>query len=214
MKTLIKRTRLLAMVAALTPISASYAIPISYTNLASFDTVSSTSIIEDFNGPGLIYDAAISSFSSNSITYTGLAGVPFPNVYLASGSVNAAGGSTILTANGDEDFSLTFSSGVSAIGFDTYDNNIGGVTISVFDESDVFLGSFLQDHAENQVGFFGVVSDVNIGSLRWTGVGGAQVNTGIDNIRLGTIIGVAEPSSVALFALGLTVVGYTRRKKR
>ena len=184
--------------------------PVFYTDLASFSAASTTTLVEDFNGPGLTYDVALASFSSNGITYTGLGGVPFPNVYLASGSINTAGGSTILAGNGQEDFRLDFDAGVSAIGLDTYDNNLGGITVSIFDESGGILGSILQDHAEHQVGFLGMVSDVNIGSLRWTGTSGGIVNTGLDNVRLGTIVSVPEPTTLVLLVLGLAGMGLRR----
>jgi len=80
-----------------------------------FDTAASTTVLEDFEGV-VPKDTPLASFVSNGVTYTGLAGSPFPNVWVASPGYNNFGAgvtqpttTSILVANGDEDFTLGFS---------------------------------------------------------------------------------------------------------
>ena len=210
-----KSIGLLAALAIMAPMSAQ-AVPTTYADLASFEADSTITLTDDFNGSGLTYNTPLASFSSNGVTYTGLAGDPTPNVYLVAGALESgAGGSTILAANGQEDFRLDFGTGVSAVGLDTYTNGLGAITITLVDvNNDSFV--FSHDHAITEAGFFGVVSTVDIASLRWTASQGHLINTGIDNVRIGTAgaADVAEPATLALLGLGLLGVGARRRQVR
>jgi hypothetical protein len=97
-----------------------------------------------------------------------------------------------LMANGNEVIDLTFSSGPhGAIGFDTITNSYAPPTVTVFGLQDVVLASFVLTQAPNTYGFFGVVSDVPIGRVRWAAVGGGAENTVLDNVLLGEMLPVA-----------------------
>ena len=110
---------------------------ILYLTKASFDSAASTTVLEDFEGI-TPKDTPLASFVSNGVTYTGLAGAPSPNVWVASpGYSNFGAGvaqptsTSILTANGDEDFTIDFSTPPLAVGFDVYFNGLGTVTTRV-----------------------------------------------------------------------------------
>jgi hypothetical protein len=179
-----------------------------YSDLATFNLHSTTTLIETFEGV-TPKNTLLASFSSNGVTYTGLAGTPTANVFvIAAGAVNfatPATSSSVLTANGDEDFTLDFDTPSRAVGFDTYINTFGPATIRVYADSGL-LDTYVHSHDPTTVGFLGIVSDVPIYQIRWTTVNGGAVNTGIDNVRTG----VPEPASVMLLA-GLLVSVLRRR---
>lgn len=179
----------------------------------------SLAVYEDFEGVSP-KDAALSSFTSGVVTYTGETG---SNVFVSSpGYANyGISGSTIssiLTSNGDEDYTLTFSQTVKRIGFDTYTidaagapNSVGGappVELTVVTTAGTFTHSVVAG-PDNQ-GFVGVVSDEAILSVNWYGRLGGVRNTGIDNVRLSEA--VPEPGTMAALGLGLAALGRKRRK--
>ena len=63
-----------------------------YTDVVLFNAASSTALVEDFEviAP-TVKDTALASFTHNGNTYTGLAGSPFPNVFVASSSRDRSG---------------------------------------------------------------------------------------------------------------------------
>src|SRR5262245_22552395 len=92
---------------------------IFFTNQSAFNAAATTSLVETFEAI-VPTQSPIPSFSSNGITYTGFAGTPFPNVYIATaGFTNFSVvpiTSNVLTANGDEDITLDLASPKTAIG--------------------------------------------------------------------------------------------------
>ncbi|NES72575.1 MAG: hypothetical protein F6K24_48970 [Okeania sp. SIO2D1] len=192
-----------------------HASTMSVTDFNAFDALTNTNLVEDFEAFSQ-KDQPLPSFVSNGNTYTGLAGFPYSNVWVSSPGYTNYGvpvtTSSILTANGDEDFTVEFGTPTEAVGFDTYLNAFGPATVSVFGTTGI-LDTFVLSHDPTTVGFLGILASEEISSIRWTTVNGGIINTGIDNILQGTEIESAstpEPKSVlSLVALG--VLGFGSR---
>lgn len=211
-----------ALLALATLAQRSPASVVVYGDLPSFNAATNTTLIEDFEDPAIPHDTPLAGFVHNGNTYTGLGGSPFPNVYDASAGYTNFGvpvtTSSVLTANGDEDFTVAFGAPPRALGFDTYlnrftfpDGHQGHV--EVFGTSGL-LATVNVDHDPTMVGFLGLVADEPITSIRWTTVGGGQINTGIDNIREGTLA-TPEPASLLLLGIGIAgMAGYAWRRKQ
>ena len=183
-----------------------------YTDVVSFDAASNTTLVEDFEA-FVPKNTILANFVSNGNTYTGLAGAPGANVFVAAAGFTNFGvpitTSTVLTANGDEDFTVDFGSPSTAVGFDTYLNRFGSATVQVFGSGGL-LDTFILSHDPTMIGFLGITSTESITSIRWTTVLGRTINTGIDNILQGTA--VPEPTTLLLLGLGLAGLGFTRRR--
>lgn len=186
-----------------------------YTDILSFDAASNTVVVEDFeNVAPTPTDTAVSFFTNNGNTYTGITSAPFAaNVWVATPPYNNFGvvptTSAILTATGDEDFRVDFGTPSTAVGFDTYLNGLGPATVQVFGSGGL-LGSFNPAHDPTIIGFLGITSSEAITAIQWTTTLGRTKNTGIDNIRQGTA--VAEPTTLLLLGLGIAGLGFARRR--
>ena len=170
-------------------ISADAAILTYYTAKASFVAATNPVIVEDFESAPA--EQVLASLARPVGTFTGYAGTPGPNVYISLASYTNFGvpgpvGSRVITANGDEDFELFLATPTSNIGFDTYLNQFSPATIRLYGAGHVLLDTYTHNHNPAQVGFFGVISGVAIASIRWTTSIGRSINTGYDNIRIGT----------------------------
>lgn len=178
---------------------------------------------ETFETVPIAKDAASTGFTQSGITYTPLAGVRTINLWVSSpGYTNYGAGlnpttSSILTANGDEWFRLTFASSVYGFGLDAYYNGLGPATTSFFNGS-TLLGSVSYNGAA-VIGFAGFLSTLSapITSVEFQSTLGGQLNTGIDNVMIfdAAVTTAPEPASVALTAtglLGLIAVGRRRRR--
>jgi hypothetical protein len=190
---------------------------IFFTDFNSFNEVTKTTVVENFESSSLTIDTFLPPFVSNGNTYTGFAGQPFPNVYIVPPSANSAFlfpiTSNVLSANGDEDFTVDFGSPTRVLGFDTYLNGFGPATVQVFGNSGL-LDTFSLSHDPTTVGFLGIVADEPVTSIRWTTVNGGIVNTGIDNIRQGTVLSasVPEPSTILGSSIALGFGTFLKRK--
>ncbi len=184
----------------------------------SFEASNVISIFETFD---LVTpkDAPISFFTSQGVTYTGIGGSHGGNVWVTGKAYNnfcvpVPAGASVLTATGDEDFTIamSFVGPITAVGFDTYLNRDGAVTIQV-ENADGWTTTSLS-HDPETIGFFGVSSDSPISTIRWsspvTPGGSQQVNTGIDSVQIGV---VPVPAAVLLGLLGLGVAGVKLRKR-
>lgn len=101
--------------------------------------------------------------------------------------------------------------------FDTYLNKYGPATIRAYGSSDL-VGANTLNQDSTKIGFWGVTFGYEaITSIRWNTIKGGQVNTGIDNIRMGSfnqpLPAVPEPSALALFGLGLASFAWMGRRR-
>jgi hypothetical protein len=202
-------------VLALAFVAPSHATSISfYLTKPLFDSAVTTTLLEDFEAFAP-KDTALASFVSKGVTYTGLAGSPFPNVWVASpGYSNFGVGvpqpttTSILVANGDEDFRMDFSMNPLAVGFDVYFNGLGQVETTV--KTGAITFTFTDLRGLNNVGFYGFISSDPITSVEFKSTFGGRLNTGVDNIVIATA--VPEPATLALFGGGLVALRARRRK--
>ncbi|MFO0873647.1 MAG: hypothetical protein U0575_06700 [Phycisphaerales bacterium] len=123
------------------------------------------------------------TWTVNDVSFTGHAGEPFPNIFVADfGSPFGTG--NWLVANGDEDIDIVPLASPTAFAFDAASNAFGTATIRVFDVDGAQIGMFVVPI--DTAGFVGVTSIVPIGRVNFTSVLGALVNTGFDTVRLAT----------------------------
>lgn len=206
----------------LTLITHAQAAPVYFGDKASFDAGTNSTLVEDFLGfaDGSTNDFG-NSFTSNGITYTRLTGtvgtqkllVVENNPFFGPGGLT----SHVLTDNNQDHWRMDFVSQTTAVGFDTYLNDVDGsgafaapeAIIQIFDTSNSLIDTFVHTHAANVVGFFGVLAGQEIGSIVWLTTGGNVENTGITNIVQGS--SVPTPGALALLGLGLIGLGTARR---
>lgn len=213
-----------AFAAVLTPSTGALAAVVFYTTEASFNAAApGATLVEDFSGAP-IKDAPLFSLVLPSGTYTGLAGSPFPNVFVSSPGYNnygAAVGTTtqfILTANGDENLVAgSLATAATAVGFDTFFNGLGPLTLSVFGPGNVFLDSITfvtgLDPATGLAdkGYLGFTSTTPIAGFQFESTNGGTLNTGFTDI---SIAAVPEPSTWAMMILGFAGVGFMAYRRR
>lgn len=188
-----------------------------FTDFDTFNEVTESSLVEDFEAFSP-KDRALPSFVSNNNTYIGLAGARFPNVWVSSPGYRNYGvpvtTSSILTATGDEDFRIEFGTPTEAVGFDTYINAFGPANVEVFGATGL-LDTFELNHDPSTVGFLGILASEEISSIRWYSTNGGIVNTGIDNIIQGSSRSVPEPTSaISLITFGVLGVGSRLLKRK
>jgi len=187
-----------------------------YLGLAGFqaDGGAGSILVEDFESV-VPKDTALPSFTSNGITYTGTQ-ASSPNVWVASPGYTNFGvpvtTSSVLTANGPEDFRIDLSTPATAIGFDVYYNGIDTVDLSFLDKDGNFLAG-MSSGAPAGLGFMGIwLSYDQIYSVTFHSTGGERINTGIDNVRM-VAAPVPAPGTILLGALGTGLVGWMRRRR-
>ena len=178
-------------------------------------------VYEDFEGIAP-KDTSLASITSAGITYAPVVG----NVFVSSpGYVNygipGATTSSILTANGNEHFTISPSFTVRSIGFDIYTINEAGNPNSVPGANPVIVSVttvgppviLILPAPVGNFGFLGIVSDDPISSVTWEADLGGVRNTGIDNVRLAEYA-VPEPGTLLLIGSGLTGLALRRRRKQ
>jgi hypothetical protein len=195
-----------------------------YTNESAFTAASSAVLLDDFEAFAT-KDTALASIISQGVTYTAYAGFPTPNVWVASPGYSNFGPAvpqptttSILTANGDEDFiGGSFATAAYALGFDVYLNGLGAASVEFF-SGVTSLGTINFAPAANGVEFAGITSTTAITSFHFVSTLGGQINTGIDNVRVAaSATSVPDTGSLLMYAAipGLILVQrLTRRRTR
>lgn len=164
-----------------------------YSDLEAFQSAANTSVVETFESFTPTSTTLFNPQTFGDITITPLGGTPAPNLFifppeLGNGSdFGVPLTSNVLTANGNEDFELTFATPPTAVGFDTITNfSTTKPLVRVYDTNDVLIGTYSLTQSPASFGFVGITSNVPIGKIRWTAFQGEVQDTAIDNIQVGT----------------------------
>jgi hypothetical protein len=186
-----------------------------------FDAATTNTVVEDFESV-VPTDSPLASFTRNGISYTGLQdpAIVTPNVWVASAGYTNFGipgttTSAILTSTGYELFEIDLSgTPARAVGFDVYLNGDGPVTTRYYDGGNNLMHQLIDARGPGAVLFVGVIADTPIHRIEWASavVPGQQVNTGLDNLRLGTPV-IPAPGAILLGSLGTFLVGWLRRRR-
>jgi hypothetical protein len=197
--------------APIAALAATIAIPVTASPLIAF---------EDFETASP-KDTSLAGLVTNVGTFTPDPGL---NVFVSSpGYTNFGPGlnptaSSILTANGDEGWTLDLAFPAAYIEVTFFLNDLGPATFRLFDASNTQIGSFnfsdssLDDNKQTIVFSY---SENRIVRATWESTLGGRLNTGWDDITIAQIAGgVPEPSSWALLITGFGLTGLALRRQQ
>jgi hypothetical protein len=189
----------------------------TYTASASFLANTTTTNLALFDG--LTTGSRGAALTTNGITITSLpGGHAIHDVYIApAGNVyfDVPNSSAVLTANGDENFRFQLAAGgtFGSIGFDFYSNPYNAPVFALFDSSAALIQSIAVPQAVSSLGFIGFTSTTPIAYITTTVDRGWRVDTGYDNLRIGSVTAVPEPHAGWLLLAGLAAgAGLMRRR--
>ena len=195
--------------AALLSANAAQAAATLYTSGAAFDLASTTDTLATFEG--------LPTGVLGSPLVTGGARVSGPIYIAPAGSAffGVPNTSQVLTANGDENWTITSDGGASfsAIGFDYYTNPFAASTFTLHAAGGAVIASFTVAQTPSTLGFIGFTSTTPIAYMTTLVDRGYIVDTGIDNLRLGTVSAVPEAGSAAMLLAGLMGIGALLRRR-
>ena len=211
------RTAVLAATLTLLAAAADAAVVTTHDLAVLEANTGTTVVIEDYESQPF---GPIGDFSSGGITHTNLNTAPGAELFIGDPSLNGAPAlftSRFLTANGNEMFQLHLDTPTQVLGFDTFTNAMGPVLVMFLDASSNVLDVTLIGGGDTQpaAGFLGVISQTPIATFRWQAMNGEFVNTGIDNIRIGSLTAsVPAPAGAALLLIGLAALRLRSLQRR
>jgi hypothetical protein len=204
-----KLSRLLVLATVMTglfSVSANAALIFSNDN-TSFNNAISIDASDDFEDLAVGAGAVVglpTSITRGEFTYTAGGGSALVGLGAGTGGLTSVGLAADLFV---ESLTIEVTGGNNAFGFDFTATSDGTLNISVFDIFDDLLGNINVATTGSSMTFFGVFSDVEIGKILLDD--GGIPGPIIDNVIAGST-DVPEPSTLAIFALGL--LGLTSRK--
>lgn len=174
------------------------------------------------------WEAELRSFGIDDLS--GASGsAPFTSSF--GNKFSQTGNGSTITANGSNitgrrhsasliQFDVLFPNPVNAVGFDVYDNDGGGMQLSLTNSNTgaITTFDFTSVAGSGRTEFFGVIFDSTtfISSLRVSGTDPGGVTTW-DNFTTGVganAVGVPEPSTLAIFSLAFLGLASRRLKKK
>jgi len=162
----------------------------------------------------------VDPFTEDGITFHNLAGGALYIAPAHAAATNPDTTSQVLEANGDENFQIALSSGLSfgAIGFEFYSNAYGPTVFSLFSAGGGLIGSFTSTQAPNTLAFIGFGSTDPIAYVRNQVDRGYVENTAIDNVLVGAARAetgvVPEPATWAMMIIGFGAAGSMIRRRK
>jgi len=151
-----------------------------YDNAATFEAASTSSVAATFYGfTPVNVDIPIPPnppISLGGVTFTpGNVGPgENPNLFVATPTATAGvmfsvpRANNVLTCSGNENIDMAFSTGPTAVGFDTYLNPFTPPTVSVYDVHGNLLATHVLTQPPSTKGFLGIISAVPIGKVNWS----------------------------------------------
>lgn len=196
--------------AAIVGLAVTFAVPVAASPLIAFEDFESISP----------KDTSLGTLVTNVGTFTPDPGL---NVYVASpGYTNFGPGvnpttSSILTANGDEAWTLDLAFVAASIQVTFYLNDLGPAQFRLYDATDTVIGSInFTDTAldSNKQTWVFSYNENRIVRATWTSTLGGRLNTGWDDITIAQVAGgIPEPASWALMIAGFGLVGGALRRR-
>jgi hypothetical protein len=172
---------------------------------------------EDFETVGVTKNAGYGQFTENGITYHALGGT---NVWVASPGYNNFGAgvphpttSSVLTANGNEYFDVSFSTPADVVAMDVYTNGQGPLVLYFYNDS-TLLGTADWSASANDIRFVGFMDTLPVTHFVFTSTNGGIINTGIDNLAIAAAACTLcpEPGALSLALAALGALGFVRRR--
>lgn len=204
--TILRRVGMLPHCAALLALfggTAAQAAATLYTSDAAFQLAAVTDTLATFEG------LPIGVLGSPLVTGGAIISGPIYVAPVNSPFFGVPNTSQVLTANGDENWTISRDGGgtFSAIGFDYYTNPYAAPTFTLHAVGGAVIASYTVAQTPSTLGFIGFTSTTPIAYMTTLVDRGFIVDTGIDNLRLGTVSAVPEASTAAMLLAGLISIG-------
>lgn len=191
-----------------------HSLVVFHNSKSALDAVRPTQVIDNFYRETDI--AFAQQFQRGSLLFTSHAGTPViigrQSTYYNFGSNLNPFRGTVLTASGDEDYTVKFlHSPQYAAGFDLILNGLGPARVDVLNQGQVVGSLNIANIPGGGYRYVGFSSDTAFDSFRWVTTAGGSLNTAIDNIAVHSI---PEPETWAMMIAGLAGLGFMQSRRR